>query len=80
MKDFVEYVVKQLVDYPDQVIVTEDIGEDTTICELKVAKEDVGKVIGKDGRTIYSIRLLLEAAAKRGKKGKGHCRLELLEK
>jgi uncharacterized protein len=77
MKDFVEYIVKQLVDYPDQVNVTEVIGEDTTICELEVAKEDMGKVIGKHGRTITAIRLLLAAAAKKGKR---HCSLELLEK
>ena len=77
MKEFVEYIVKQLADYPDQVNVAEIIGEHTIICELKVAKEDVGKVLGKHGRTINSIRVLLSAAARKRKR---HCILELLEK
>ena len=77
MKEFVEDIVKQLADYPDQISVTEVISENTIICELKVAKEDMGKVIGKHGRTISSIRVLLSAAAH---KKSSHCILELLEK
>ena len=64
MKEFVEYVVKQLVDEPDQVKVSEVRGEKTSIYELKVAKQDIGKVLGKKGRTIDSIRLLVGAVAK----------------
>ena len=52
MKEFVEYVVKALVDYPDQVNVREVDGERTVVFELRLAKTDIGKVIGKNGRTI----------------------------
>jgi len=63
LKELVEYMAKALVDYPDQVDVKDVVGEQTTVIELKVAKEDLGKVIGKQGRTARSMRTLLNAAA-----------------
>lgn len=63
LKDLVEYMVKSLVDFPDQVDVKEVVGEQTTVVELKVAKEDLGKVIGKQGRTARSMRTILTAAS-----------------
>lgn len=63
LKDLIEYMAKALVDFPDQVQVTEIVGEQTTVIELKVSKEDLGKVIGKQGRTARSIRTILNAAS-----------------
>ncbi len=63
MKELVEYIAKALVDRPDQVQVKEIQGEQTAVIELKVAKEDLGKVIGKQGRTARAIRTLLNAAS-----------------
>ena len=63
LKDLVEYIAKSLVDYPDQVTVHLVEGEKTTILELSVAEEDLGKVIGKHGRTAKALRTLLNAAA-----------------
>lgn len=63
LKDLVEYMVKSLVDFPDQVDVKEVVGEQTTVVELKVAKQDLGKVIGKQGRTARSMRTILTAAS-----------------
>ena len=69
MKEFVEFIVKKLVDYPEKVSVTEVEGEKTIVLELRVEKEDMGKVIGKRGNTAQSIRTLLGAAsAKLGKR------------
>jgi predicted RNA-binding protein YlqC (UPF0109 family) len=69
MKAFVEYVVKALVDFPDEVTVTEVESERAIIFELRMNQKDVGKVIGKSGRTINAIRsLLTSAAAKHGKR------------
>ena len=62
MKVLLEMIVKALVDDPDQVTVTEVEGENTTIFELRVSQPDMGKVIGKQGRTVLAIRTLLEAA------------------
>lgn len=59
----IEYVVRALVDVPDQVRVSAVRGEQTTVIELQVAKEDLGKVIGKQGRTAQSLRTMLNAAA-----------------
>jgi hypothetical protein len=56
-------MVKSLVDFPDQVDVKEVVGEQTTVVELKVAKQDLGKVIGKQGRTARSMRTILTAAS-----------------
>lgn len=69
MKEFVEYVVKALVDYPDEVNVREVDGERTVVFELRLNKTDIGKVIGKNGRTISALRsLLTSAAAKQGRR------------
>ena len=76
MKEFIETIVKALVDNPDQVDVTEISGSRTTVYELRVAQGDLGKVIGKSGQTAKSIRILLSAAAAR--KGK-RAVLEILE-
>lgn len=67
-KDLVEYIVKNLVDNPDQVSVNVVEGEKSTILELKVADEDVGKVIGKQGRIAKAIRTILSASATKGGK------------
>ena len=63
MKDLIEYVIKALVDNPEQVALTETKGQQITILELKVAKEDMGKVIGKHGQTARAIRTILSAAS-----------------
>lgn len=76
MKDLVEMIAKALVDSPDQVSVTEVEGEQITILELKVAQSDLGKVIGRQGRTARSIRTLLAAA---GMKLQKRYVLEILE-
>ncbi len=63
MKDLIKYISQSLVDNPDQVEVTEVIGEQTSVIELRVAKEDLGKVIGKQGRTAKAIRTILSATS-----------------
>jgi len=63
MKDLISYIAKALVDKPEEVVVTEIDGEQTSVIELKVAKEDLGKVIGKQGRTARAIRTILGAAS-----------------
>lgn len=68
MKDMIEYIAQALVDHPEQVNVTEVEGEQTTVLELKVAKEDIGKVIGKQGRTARAMRTVLSAASAKIKK------------
>jgi len=68
LKDLVEYIAKSLVDNPDAVQVKEIEGEQTSVIELKVAKEDLGKVIGKQGRTARAIRTILSAASTKVKK------------
>jgi predicted RNA-binding protein YlqC (UPF0109 family) len=68
MKELIEYIAKALVDQPNAVKVTEVTGERTSVIELSVAKEDMGKVIGKQGRTAIAIRTLLNAAAMKQKK------------
>jgi predicted RNA-binding protein YlqC (UPF0109 family) len=65
MKDLVQYLAKSLVNNPDAVEVKETEGENASVFELKVAKEDLGRIIGKQGRTAKSIRTLLNAAASR---------------
>ncbi len=64
-KDLVEYIAKMLVDSPDQVEVNMIEGEKSTMLELKVAPEDIGKVIGKQGRIAKAIRTVLSAASVR---------------
>lgn len=61
--ELVSYIAKALVDKPDEVSVTEIEGEQTSVLELRVAKEDMGKVIGKQGRTAKAIRTVVNAAA-----------------
>lgn len=63
LRDLVEFMAKSLVDCPEEVVVNEVVGEQTTVVELKVAKEDLGKVIGKQGRTARSMRTILNAAS-----------------
>jgi len=65
MKDLVLYLARALVNHPDDVEVKEIQGETAAILELRVAKEDLGRIIGKKGRTAKSIRTLLNAAASR---------------
>ncbi len=68
LKDLMEYVSKHLVDMPDEVEVNEIVGEQTTVIELKVDKTDLGKVIGKKGRTAQALRTILNAASTKLKK------------
>lgn len=63
MKDLIGYIAKALVDKPEEVVVTEIEGEQTSVIELKVAKDDLGKVIGKQGRTARAMRTILSAAS-----------------
>ncbi len=68
MKELIEYLAKALVDNPDEVHVSEVTGDQTSVLELKVAKEDLGKVIGKQGRSARAMRTILSAAATKTKK------------
>ena len=63
MKELIKYMAQALVDHPEQVEVSEVIGEQTSVMELRVAKEDLGKVIGKQGRTAKAMRTILSAAS-----------------
>ena len=63
VRELVEHIAKALVDHPEQVKVSEVQGEHTSVIELTVAKEDMGKVIGKQGRTAVAIRTILSAAS-----------------
>ena len=63
MKDLIERIARALVDNPDEVAVTAVEGSQATVLELKVAKEDLGKIIGKQGRTARSLRTILGAAS-----------------
>jgi predicted RNA-binding protein YlqC (UPF0109 family) len=76
MKELIEYIAKVLVDNPDEVRVTELEGRQTSVIELRVAKEDLGKVIGKQGRTARAMRTILGAASTKMKK---RSVLEILE-
>jgi len=68
IKELVSFLAKALVDIPDDVTVNEVVGEQTSVVELHVNKEDMGKVIGKQGRTARAIRTVLTAAATKQKK------------
>ncbi len=68
MKDLIKYIAESLVDDPEQVSVKEVEGNQTSVLELKVAKEDLGKVIGKQGRTAQAMRTILSAASAKIKK------------
>jgi predicted RNA-binding protein YlqC (UPF0109 family) len=76
MKELIEYIAKVLVDNPEEVSVTELEGKQTSVIELRVAKEDLGKVIGKQGRTARAMRTILGAASTKMKK---RSVLEILE-
>jgi uncharacterized protein len=76
MKELIKLIAQALVDNPDRVEVGEIEGERTSVIELKVAKEDMGKVIGKQGRTAYAIRTILLAASTKLNK---HALLEIIE-
>ncbi len=76
-KDLIEYIAKSLVDHPEQVSVQEVEGETVTILELSAAGEDLGKVIGKHGRTVKAMRSLLVAA---GIKANKKTMLEIIER
>jgi uncharacterized protein len=76
MKSLIEQMAKALVDKPEEVVVTEVVGEKTTVYELRVDTSDLGKVIGKQGKTARSMRTILSASGtKLGKR----CVLEILE-
>jgi len=77
VKELIEMIAKALVDNPDNVQVSQLDGEQSSIIELKVAQEDIGKVIGKQGRTAQAMRIILGAA---GMKLKKRFNLEILEK
>jgi uncharacterized protein len=77
MKELVELIAQALVDQPEKVVVSQVDTEQTTVLELKVAPEDLGKVIGKQGRTARAIRIILGAA---GMKLKHRYNLEIIEK
>ncbi|HPT16141.1 MAG TPA: KH domain-containing protein [Kiritimatiellia bacterium] len=68
MKELIEYVVKTLIDHPDDLRITEIEGERTIVFELRCHPEDVGKVIGKSGKTVGAIRTLLSTVAARQNK------------
>jgi predicted RNA-binding protein YlqC (UPF0109 family) len=76
MKDLTIYIAKALVDKPEEVSVTEIKGENTSVIELKVAKEDIGKIIGKKGHTIQAIRTIFNAVSA---KRRMHCTMELIQ-
>ena len=76
MKELIQYIATALVDHPDQIQIKETEQDDSIIIELTVAKEDLGKVIGKQGRTARAMRSLISAAA--GKVNK-RSRLEIME-
>lgn len=65
MKELLTYIAQSLVEHPDAVNVTEHIGEDETVLELRVAPEDMGKVIGRQGRIAKEIRTLMRAVAQK---------------
>lgn len=68
MKAFLETIIENLVDHPEEINISELNGQNTIIYEIKVARDDMGKIIGKQGKTAYAIRLLLNAVSR--KKGK----------
>ena len=76
MKDLIACIAKALVDDPEEVVVTEINGTQSSVIELKVSREDVGKIIGKHGRTVVAIRTILSAASMKQKR---RCVLDLLE-
>lgn len=76
MKSFVQYIIKNLVDKPDEVHINELVGNSSLMLEISVAKSDIGKIIGREGKTIKAIRSLLIPIASRNKL---HVTVEILE-
>ena len=76
LKELIEFIARSLVDTPDEVHVEEITGEQTVVLELRVAKDDLGKVIGKQGRTVKAMRSILSAAASKLRK---RADLEIIE-
>jgi predicted RNA-binding protein YlqC (UPF0109 family) len=76
MRDLIEYIAKNLVEKPESVVVNEVAGEKTTIIEVSVDREDIGRIIGKKGRTARALRTILNAAAMKQNK---RAALEILE-
>ena len=76
MKNLILYIAQALVDIPEEVVVNQVEGEKTVVLELRVAKEDLGKVIGKEGKTARAMRVILNAAATKLRK---RAVLEILE-
>ena len=69
MKEFVEFITRHIVDFPDMISLDQNVKGDKVVFRLKVAEQDVGKVIGKSGRTAQALRVLLTAvAAREGKR------------
>jgi predicted RNA-binding protein YlqC (UPF0109 family) len=68
MKELIRMLAQAMVDYPDDITVTEVVGNQTTVFELKVAKEDLGKIIGKRGRNAQALRTIIASAAAKQKK------------
>ena len=69
MKEFIEYLAKQLVDQPESVVIEEETKDDALVIKVKVAQPDIGKIIGKKGRTAFALRTLASAVGrKNGKK------------
>ncbi len=68
MKELIQHIAQALVDSPDQVIVQEIVTQQTLVLELQVAKEDIGKVIGKKGKTAQAMRTILSCASAKEKK------------
>lgn len=77
MKDLIEYIVKALVDKPGEVEIKETLGDTVTILEIRVADDDAGKVIGKEGRIANALRTIAKAA---GAKDKKRVSVEILTK
>jgi uncharacterized protein len=75
-RDFVEFIVKQIVEKPDEVVVERTVDEMGVLITLKVAKEDMGKIIGKDGQTAKAIRILLRII---GSKNNSRVNLKIVE-
>lgn len=75
-KDFIEFIVKNIVDYPDQVVIERTIDDLGVLLTLKVAKDDMGKIIGKEGKTAKAIRVLLRLI---GSKNQERVNLKILE-
>lgn len=75
MKELVEFLVKSLVDHPEEVSLNQQEADDTLLMELKISPDDLGKIIGKNGNTINAIRTVLQAAASSHKK---RARLEVI--